>query len=138
MINLKWRKADQTIGENYLLRWFLIRKPGIRNLYLHRYLGSDDDRALHDHPWSSWSVLLWGNIVEITAQGEKRIWPLLPKYRSAEYSHRLKLKSKGALTLFYTGKKVREWGFHCPKGWVHWRDFTDPDGNQVGAGCGED
>lgn len=100
-------------------RWHLLCEPGVRNLYLHRYLGSDDDRALHDHPWPSWSILLWGSLVEVTAGGEKRIWPLIPKFRSAEYSHRLILKSRGALTLFYTGKKSREWGFHCPKGWVH-------------------
>ena len=137
MINFKWRGADQVIGQNYMQRWHLLRKPGVRNLYLHRYLGSDDDRALHDHPWASWSILLWGHLVEVTEQGEKRIWPIIPKFRSPEYSHRLILKSSGALTLFYTGKKVREWGFHCPKGWVHWTQFTDAEGNQTGAGCGE-
>ena len=137
MINLKWRKADQEIGDNYMLRWHLMRKPGIRNLYAHLYLGSDDDRALHDHPWASWSILLWGNLIEVTEKGEKRIWPLIPKFRSAEYSHRLVLRNKRALTLFYTGKKTREWGFHCPKGWVHWTKFTDAEGNQTGAGCGD-
>lgn len=138
MINLKWRKADQVIGDNYLHRWHLLRNPGVRNLYAHWYLGSDDDRALHDHPWASWSILLWGNLFEVTEQSEKRIWPLIPKFRSAEYSHRLVLKSQRALTLFYTGKKTREWGFHCPHGWVHWTQFTDADGNQTGAGCGDD
>jgi len=120
-----------------MLRWHLMRKPGIRNLYIHHYLGSDDDRALHDHPWASWSILLWGHLIEVTADGEKRIWPLIPKFRSAEYSHRLILKGRRATTLFYTGKKTREWGFHCPKGWVHWTKFTDAEGNQTGAGCGE-
>ena len=125
LINLTWRAADQVIGQQYMHRWHLIRKPGVRNLYLHKYLGSDDDRALHDHPWASWSILLWGNLFEVTTQKSdgttqvKRIWPLIPKYRSAEYSHRLILRSSKALTLFYTGKKIREWGFHCPKGWVH-------------------
>lgn len=138
MINLKWRKADETIGQQYLKRWHLFRKPGVRNLYLHHYLGSDDDRALHDHPWPSWSILFWGHLVEVTEQGEKRVWPLIPKYRSPQYAHRLILKSKTATTLFYTGKKCREWGFHCPKGWVHWREFTDADGQQIGAGCGEE
>ena len=142
MINLSWRKPDQTIGHKYMLRWHLIRKPGVRNLYLHKYLGSDDDRALHDHPWASWSILLWGNLFEITQnkdgqEVQKRIWPLIPKYRSAQYSHRLILKGNKALTLFLTRKKSREWGFHCPKGWVHWTKFTDADGNQTGAGCGD-
>ena len=118
-------------------RWHLMRKPGIRNLYLHKYLGSDDDRALHDHPWASWSILLWGTVIEVTEDDEQHIWPLIPKYRSAEYSHRLILKSNRALTLFFTGRKTREWGFHCPKGWVHWTEFTDKEGNQTGEGCGE-
>ena len=131
MFNLRWRKADQVIGDNYMQRWHLVRQPGIRNLYLHLYSGSDDDRALHDHPWQSWSILLWGSLYEVTEHGERRIWPWLPKYRSAEYKHRLILKSKRAATLFLTGKKVREWGFHCPQGWVHWQQFTDADGNQT-------
>lgn len=118
-------------------RWHLLRKPGVRNLYLHKYLGSDDDRALHDHPWTSWSILLWGSLIEVTENGEKRIWPLIPKFRSADFSHRLILRSNRALTLFYTGKKTREWGFHCPKGWVHWTEFTDKEGNQTGKGCGD-
>ncbi|MFT5259007.1 MAG: hypothetical protein ACI810_000745, partial [Gammaproteobacteria bacterium] len=75
MINLKWRVADQMIGQSYMKRWHLVRKPGIRNLYLHLYLGSDDDRAVHDHPWKSWSILLWGHLIEVTPNGKKRIWP---------------------------------------------------------------
>lgn len=142
LINLKWRLPDQVIGKKYMHRWHLIRQPGIRNLYLHKYLGSDDDRALHDHPWASWSILLWGNLFEMTVDHTgnhvvKRVWPLIPKYRSAKYSHRLILKGNKALTLFFTGKKSREWGFHCPKGWVHWTEFTDAEGNQTGAGCGD-
>lgn len=36
------------------------------------------------------------------------------------------------------GEQVREWGFACPKGWVHWRDFVDArDAGQIGRGCGE-
>lgn len=43
-----------------------------------------------------------------------------------------------AVSLFIAGPKVREWGFHCPNGWVHWREFTAGDrGELVGRGCGE-
>ncbi len=135
MLNFWWRSADEIIGERYLHRWFLIRKPGRINLYLHKYLGSDDDRALHDHPWRSLSLLLWGHLEEHTPNGVKRIYPFIPKYRSAQYTHRIVLKSPFAITLFLTGRKQREWGFHCPKGWVHWREFTDDTGRHTGAGC---
>jgi hypothetical protein len=135
MINFKWRKPDEVIGENYMSRWHLRRKAGHHNLYLHRYDGSDDDRALHDHPWRSIGVVIWGDISEVTLSGEKRLWPLVPKFRSARYSHRLHLNSRTAFTLFFTFPKEREWGFLCPNGWVHWKEFTDSSGQKKGAGC---
>ncbi len=137
MINLKIRKPDEIIGEQYLHRWHLRRKSGSWNLYLHKYLGSDDDRALHDHPWKSISILLWGNLEEKEQNKTYRLWWLLPKYRHAKHAHCIILKSPIAYTLFFTFKKEREWGFHCPQGWKHWKDFTSADGQQTGAGCGE-
>ena len=137
MINLRIRKPDEIIGEHYLRRWHLRRKQGGWNLYLHRYDGSDDDRALHDHPWKSISILLWGNLGEVSKKGEHRLWPIIPKFRSAEYAHRINLKSKFAYTLFFTFRKQREWGFHCPKGWMHWKEFTDESGQRTGKGCGD-
>lgn len=39
-------------------------------------------------------------------------------------------------SLFVTGPRVREWGFWCPRGWRHWRQFTDArDAGKVGRGC---
>lgn len=137
MLNLKPRPADEIIGERYMRRWHLRRSKSRNNLYLHRYDGSDDDRALHDHPWRSVSILLWGRIGEVTPAGDKRVLPWIPKYRNAEYTHRIILKSKRAYTLFFTFPKIREWGFHCPNGWVHWTKFTDAEGNNIGEGCGD-
>jgi len=135
--NLRIREPDEIIGERYMRRWHLRRKHGSWNLYLHKYSGSDDDRALHDHPWKSVSILLKGDLRELTSKGLKRLLWLTPKYRSAEYSHRIVLQSDHAYTLFFTFKKEREWGFHCPKGWVHWRTFTDSTGHGIGKGCGD-
>ena len=137
MLKLGWRRPDEVIGDNYMRRWHLRRKPGGHNLYLHRYDGSDDDRALHDHPWRSIGVVLWGNIREVTERGERRLWPFVPKYRSACYAHRLRLNSRFAYTLFFTFPKEREWGFLCPSGWIHWKEFSDATGQKKGAGCPE-
>jgi len=31
---------------------------------------------------------------------------------------------------------VREWGFHCPRGWMHWKQYTDAqDSGAIGRGC---
>lgn len=131
-------------GDRYLLRWWLIPRNRVFNLYLHRFQRSDDDRALHDHPWVNASLLLRGRYVEhtISAGGvhrrlEYRAGNL--KLRHAGYAHRVELVDGPCWSLFMTGPVMRAWGFHCPRGWVHWRDFTNAadGGATVGRGCDE-
>lgn len=55
------RKPDFVIGDlsnPYLLRWWVIPRNRFFNVYLHKFLRDDDDRALHDHPWWSMSIIL--------------------------------------------------------------------------------
>jgi hypothetical protein len=64
------RAPDVIIGGHdnpYLLRWFIIPRNPIFNIYLHQFLRSDDDRALHDHPWPWCSILLRGSYAEWSA-----------------------------------------------------------------------
>ncbi|XUU60667.1 hypothetical protein ACRAQ6_14075 [Erythrobacter sp. HA6-11] len=133
------RPPDVVIGDDYLRRWWLVPRNDSFNLYLHDFRGSDDDRALHDHPWPSTSFILDGRYREFTPQGvfERRAGDV--NSREAEALHRVELyPDETAVTLFATGAKCREWGFACPQGWVHWADFTDPDNpGAVGKGCGE-
>jgi hypothetical protein len=178
------RKPDQVIGEAenpYLFRWYLTPwreayadiPPAERswwqglvsrlpNVYLHCFLRSDDDRALHDHPWNWGSFLLDGRYVEVTHEPSGLGVPLRGadyatvdvladylfvtrtyspgtfRWHRAEFAHRLVIpKGQKTWTLFFCGWRRREWGFHCPQGWVHWRVFTDPStgGATVGKGC---
>lgn len=141
------RAPDVVIGghdDPYMRRWWLIPRNRWFNVYLHHFLRSDDDRALHDHPWWNLSILLRGRYVEhtISAGGvnvrtERRAGDL--KFRGAASAHRIELADGPCWTLFVTGPRIREWGFHCPQGWRHWRIFTaGPNGETVGRGCGED
>lgn len=123
----------------YLERWWIIPRNASCNVYLHRILRSDDDRALHDHPWMNTSYILLGRYREITPEGEfiREAGSMIE--REASSLHRLELiDDQPCISLFITGPKVREWGFQCPQGWVHWRDFTaGENGETVGRGCGE-
>lgn len=120
----------------YLSRWYLIPRNRWLNVYLHRFDGSDEDRALHDHPWASLSVMLKGELVEVTTQGRRTIKAGAVRLRRANFAHRLEHLGVTTWTLFITGPRIREWGFHCPKGWRHWRDFTDArDSGKIGRGC---
>ena len=147
------RKPDFLIGPDkndpYMKRWWIIPRNKFFNIYLHNMLHDDDDRAAHDHPWWSLSLCLDGHIRErqLVGKGEdghqyfqineinKGDW----KWRSSSYAHILQLPKGPAWTLFITGPKMFEWGFHCPKGWIPWREFVDPtDPGKPGRGCGED
>jgi hypothetical protein len=138
------RPADFIIGgaeRPYLFRWFVIPRNRWFNIYLHKIVRSDDDRALHDHPWVNCSIVLKGGYIEVTDR--KGIWrgPGSVVFRTAKARHRLALHFAVPVcwTLFITGPRIREWGFQCPQGWVHWKDFTGgANGEIVGRGCGED
>jgi hypothetical protein len=135
-------RPDFVIGDPanpYLRRWWIIPRNEGCNVYLHEILRSDDDRALHDHPWANTSMLLSGRYVEHTPDGSFMREAGWIGSREATALHRLEiLPGEHAISLFMTGPKVREWGFACPNGWVHWRDFTGGEnGELIGRGCGE-
>jgi hypothetical protein len=132
------RKPDFIVGDGYLSRWWVLPRNRYFNVYLHKFTGNDEDRALHDHPWWSLSILLKGELKEHSFNGVRLIARFLPLIRSAKFAHRLELIKGPAWTLFVTGPVVRDWGFHCQKGWVFWKDFVDQnDKGKVGVGCGE-
>ena len=130
---------DFIIGDNYLRRWWIVPRNNQHNMYLHEILRSDDDRALHDHPWENISWLLEGEYLEHLPDGSvvhRKAGDFVK--RAAEALHRLEIPEGGrAVSLFITGPKVREWGFACPQGWRHWKDFVAENPGQVGRGCGE-
>lgn len=134
------RKPDFIIGREddpYMRRWWVIPRNPFFNIYLHQILRSDDDRALHDHPWWNISVILKGFYFEHTPAGVKLRKARSVTLRRAGAAHRLEV-FEPCWSLFITGPIIRKWGFHCPRGWVYWRDFVDDrDTGKVGRGCGE-
>jgi hypothetical protein len=142
------RPPDFVIGgaeRPYLLRWFVLPRNPLLNVYVHHIKRSDDDRALHDHPWPNISMVLQGGYFEVTPADPEGRWRDRGSMvlRRASASHRLVLgtvamtgETHECVTLFITGPRIRQWGFHCPQGWVHWKDFTAPhDKGAVGKGC---
>jgi hypothetical protein len=72
------REPDFIIGDQanpYLVRWWLRRDREHGCEYLHQILRDDDDRALHDHPWPSTSIVLSGVLREIMPDGERLLTP---------------------------------------------------------------
>ena len=131
------RPPDLVVGDPddpYLRRWWLIPRNRWFNVYLHNILRSDESRDLHDHPWPSVSVTLKGLYYEVVLayfMGFKReeierrgLGSVVTRKPST--LHRVLLGGAPptpAWTLFITGPRVREWGFHTSKGWVHNKEY---------------
>lgn len=141
------RGPDFIIGgedDPYLLRWWVIPRNRFFNVYLHRFLRSDDDRALHSHMYVNCSVLLQGAYTEHTIaaggihnRAIRAMGAVVCRLPSS--FHRVELHDGPALTLFITGPRVREWGFACAEaGFVPWHKFVDTkDAGSVGKGCNQ-
>jgi hypothetical protein len=137
-------------GSIYLHRWWIIprNKFGF-NIYLHKFLSSDEDRALHNHPWWNISILLSGSYLEHMPKDSdkwinendrstmiKKRYPFIPVYRNANSIHKIELiNNKPIWTLFITGPVIQEWGFYCPGFWRHHTLFLDTTKNMKGKGC---
>jgi hypothetical protein len=127
----------------YMLRWWVIPRNRFFNIYLHRFCRSDDDRALHDHPWWNVSILLEGEYTEHTIPAGginvRKVYQAGElKFRGAKSAHRVELHAGECKTLFITGPNIRDWGFHCPAGWKRWQEFTkarDGKPGEIGPGC---
>lgn len=166
----KIREPDLVIGDPpQTLRWHLFRWRGIQ-VSLHKWVRSDSDRALHDHSadnisillndcyrevigrWQPMSVTVDGTIHRSTRdmflahrlyQTRRLRWPLIPYYRRAETPHRIELfEERPVWTIWIRFKPRRSWGFWCPKGWRHWREFVAERSyavpgskSTVGRGC---
>lgn len=154
------RHPDFVIGdpnEPYLRRWYVIPRNPLFNIYLHQILRSDDDRALHCHPWLNISYLLFGSYIE-RLPARQRQQPAMDyrpgctrnvqrtagtrsgiTCRTGRMRHRLIIPD-GATpcwTLFITGPAYRRWGFWCAHGWRYWKDYVNPDNRgTTGRGCG--
>lgn len=163
-------------GEVYLRRWWIIPRNNFFNIYLHNML-KDDDAVLHDHMYISLSLVLTDGLTENFVRRPDRVWRKMEIkdhvegwlagtyfpmqsisehrdisegaliYRSSRLAHQLVVQ-KPAWTIFITGPRIKEWGFWCPKGFRHWKNYVDvtqdpsvqgghKSTSKVGIGCGE-
>lgn len=116
-------------GKPYLERWIIWFGGTLR---LHRFMESDEDRAVHDHPWWFVTVPLTGYAEYVRRGGteiRREVQARRLHFRSAEFQHRVELVRFPTWTIVLTGRKRREWGFWPDGRFVH---------NEAWAGRGSD
>lgn len=140
-----WGILNRTkIGDGktvYIDRLSLITTPWF-SIKLHRIYRPDNQRDLHDHPWSFLSLILWGWYEEAVPReatcGPCDCEDCKPdratrcvrwfNWKRAEDSHAIRFVSrKPVWTLVFCGPARRIWGFYTKKGWVAWNEYDQLD-----------
>lgn len=123
-----WANMDAPIvkGDNtYMLRGWVFnpydretrarKYPRIPfSLRMHFILREDDDRHLHDHPWSGRSLVLDGGYYEQrwgSAWVEARMAGSSARLEHGQFHRIVSVSSRGALTLCVLGRMHGDWGF---------------------------
>ena len=133
--------------EPYLERYFLFRAFGLQ-AYLHRFVASDPDRGLHDHPWPwALAIVLAGRYREMRRSGarEVRWFNLLTE----DTFHRVVIPAGApdVWTLFvHRSGRTKLWGFwneaktldldgkqFPARSIALWRPYRYPGDTRVGA-----
>lgn len=115
-LRIEWARGIGLPEKSYLRRWsFGHRKIG--SVRLHQWLGPDDDRAPHDHPWWFITFVIKGSYLDYTPSpdpSQVMTGELVPRwavrYRPARHRHTVD-PFKSTWTLVVTGPVVRKWGF---------------------------
>ena len=104
-----WREPLGLPGCPYVIRWKI--EAGSWSIRLHHWLGPDDDRAFHDHPWWFTTLVLRGGYTDASPAGREHLQAGSVRYRPALHQHTVFPDPGGAWTVIVTGRKVRPWGF---------------------------
>lgn len=115
------------------------------NVFLHRFHRSDEDVALHNHPWA-WGLafVLVGGYVEERRVGDRVLRRKVKPWRfnlvTAETFHRVDLLEEDAWTLFIAGPKRATWYFWDREKLrrAPWREFIDEIRKGIPAGWKRD
>lgn len=138
----------QVIGPDrnpYMVRYILFRWAQLPRVYVHKFLRSDDERALHNHPWWFLSLVLRGSYLEYndTPPNPKVRKRFSVGYRPLSTRHRVALPNgfnpdgsygpQPCWTLVVTGPDVRGWGFWCREKLDEWSARSYAELDQVGV-----
>jgi len=106
---IRWGERLGMLKCPYLTRWCLITPLG--SIRLHKWMGPDDDRHLHNHPWNFVTFVLKGGYKDIHREGEDVLMAPSVKYRPANHFHTVRPLVTPTWTLIITGPKIQRWGF---------------------------
>lgn len=124
-------------GSVYLYRYTLRDLDDGGYVYLHRFMRSDADQELHNHPWSATSLILAGGYREERRDARVVTGVAWQDYRPGDVNiiapdtfHRVDLLEHDCWTLCTVGPRVQDWGFwdRHSGAFTQWEEFVRREG----------
>ncbi len=113
------REIRSQKGELHFKRWRLIACPWF-NVYIHLIAKADQDKHMHDHPWSFMSLIIHGGFAEQTIDGTKIRRPGSISFNKAEKIHKITHLATLTRTFVITGPRKRDWGYRLKNNtWIN-------------------
>jgi len=106
---IRWKEPLGKPECPYAYRWvFIFFGYSIR---IHSWIRSDDSRFLHDHGWWFITFVLKGSYIDVSDKGRDRLKKFSLRYRPAMHRHYVEIPKGGCITILFTGRPKRNWGF---------------------------
>ena len=114
---ITWKQAGGLPECPYFYRYII--NFGHFAIRLHNWLGDDDHRAYHDHPYWFLTIVLKGGYTDVSPAANPehtheifdKLYAGSIRFREAHYKHSVQGVVPGTWTLLITGKPSRRWGF---------------------------
>jgi hypothetical protein len=108
---ISWNEPLGNAECPYCYRW--VFNLGLFAVRLHKWVASDDTRAMHDHPYSFITIILKGYYVDVSEDKVELLSQGKIRFRKAEYKHYVNMDGATipCWSLVLSGPVVRGWGF---------------------------
>jgi hypothetical protein len=119
-------------NEVYLRRLRIVQTPWCAFM-MHWIYEADFDRDPHDHPWNFWSFVLRGGYIEHIYDSPDALvrpqwWRRFSLHKMpVDKAHQIRSVVADTVTLVFTGRRQRVWGFWTPAGFVVWKTYIGLD-----------
>jgi len=124
------KEIKSQAGVLHFQRWRILSTPWF-GIFIHIIYKADEDAHMHDHPWNYISIVLAGFFTERVPDKknpgkyeDRIVGSVTSVKRKAEDFHRIQaIHSKRIVTLFFIGRRRRDWGYKTASGWMQHEEY---------------
>ena len=105
----EWGRPLGRPDSPYVYRWMI--NFWLFSIRVHKWVGPDDGRAFHDHPWWYIAMVVKGCYADVGQWKPRLMLPFRPRLFRATHRHYVYPWVVPTWSVLLTGRETRQWGF---------------------------